>query len=144
MVLTARPAQTSPRHDRGDHSGEAGRASHRRSVRRPRADRVGEWLALLVLAILLLALPVLLALLTAPLLPSRLPTLSGVQQALTEPDTGQVLAGALLVLGWCGWASFAVSVGAESVAYARGRAAPRVPALGSVQRFAAQLVAAAR
>ena len=75
-------------------------------------------------------------------LPSRLPSLTEVSEALTRPDDGSLFLDALVLVGWVGWVAFAVSVAVEVPAQLRGRSAPRLPTLGASQRLAGALVAA--
>ena len=63
--------------------------------------------------------------------------------ALTRPDDGRLLIIVLFAVGWLAWAAFAVSVAIEMVALLRDVPAPRLPALGPMQRSVATLVAAA-
>jgi hypothetical protein len=96
--------------------------------------------ALLVLLLLVAGLPVLLLVVAGNPLPDSLPTVEEVRTALTAPDDGTLLLGALTWIAWMGWAIFTASVVADVVARLRGVAAPR---LGPQQRVATVLVGAA-
>lgn len=96
--------------------------------------------ALLVLLLLVAGLPVLLVVVSGNPLPDSMPTMQGVRTALTAPDDGTLLLGALTWIAWIGWAVFTASVVADVVARLRGVAAPR---LGPQQRLATTLVGAA-
>lgn len=99
--------------------------------------------ALLLILALLAGIPAaLLTLAGAPPLPSAIPGLSDIVEAVTRPDDGTLLFAALVWAGWLGWASFAISLTVEVPAALRGVRAPRLPALGPQQRLAAGLVAA--
>lgn len=96
--------------------------------------------ALLVLLLLVAGLPVLLVVVSGNPLPDSLPTVEEVSTALTAPDDGTLLLGALTWIAWIGWAVFTASVVADVVARVRGMAAPR---LGPQQRMATMLVGTA-
>ncbi|MED7949503.1 LysM peptidoglycan-binding domain-containing protein [Streptomyces sp. BE303] len=66
----------------------------------------------------------------------------GLGALLTSPDDGQLFLWLLVVVGWVGWACFALSVLLEIPAQLRGRVARRIPAFGWSQRAAAGLVGA--
>ncbi|MDH6710906.1 nucleoid-associated protein YgaU [Kitasatospora sp. MAA19] len=74
-------------------------------------------------------------------LPHQVPSWDDVTAALTSPDNGSLFMGALTLIGWAGWLSFACSTIVEITALLRHRRAPRVRALGATQRLAAALVA---
>jgi len=79
----------------------------------------------------------------APLhLPDALPTWTQMGAALTRPDDGRLLLGALALVAWGAWAVFALSVVLEALASLRNVRAPHLPGLGPAQRIAAGLVAA--
>ncbi|MEU9044532.1 LysM peptidoglycan-binding domain-containing protein, partial [Kitasatospora sp. NPDC048343] len=110
----------------------------RRTVSRLTAALRG-LLSLAVLVALLVAVPVLLWQTGA--LPHQVPSWDDVTNALTSPDNGSLFMGALTLIGWAGWLSFACSTIVEITALLRHRRAPRVRALGATQRLAAGLVA---
>jgi len=86
--------------------------------------------------------PVVLSLLARPLVSEHLPRLSAVGAALTRPDSsGRVFAGALLLLGFLAWLTFAISVLIELAARVANRRTWRLPGLGVQQRWAATLIA---
>ncbi|MFD7415889.1 LysM peptidoglycan-binding domain-containing protein, partial [Kitasatospora purpeofusca] len=66
----------------------------------------------------------------------------GLGALLTSPDDGRLFLWLLVVVGWVGWACFALSVLLEVPAQLRGRVARRIPAFGWSQRAAAGLVGA--
>ncbi|TDE32126.1 BTAD domain-containing putative transcriptional regulator [Actinomadura sp. 6K520] len=97
--------------------------------------------SLLALAAVLAVLPLVLAHAAGNPLPGRLPSLEQVGDALARPASDDTLI--LLVvrdLAWLLWAAFCVSTLLEVAAHARGRAAPRLPGLGSVQHLARNLI----
>jgi thiol:disulfide interchange protein len=96
--------------------------------------------ALLVLLLLVAGLPVLLVVVSGNPLPDSLPAVEEVRTALTAPDDGTLLLGALTWIAWIGWAVFTASVVVDVVSRLRGVAAPR---LGPQQRAATMLVGAA-
>lgn len=98
--------------------------------------------ALIVLLALLIGLPVLLYSLGGIPIPHRVPSPGQLTDTLTRRDNGQLFLTCLLLLAWAGWGCFAASVAVETAAQLRGRGAPRLPALGGVQRLASHLVAA--
>lgn len=73
-------------------------------------------------------------------LPDHVPTLAEVGTTLTSRDDGQLFLRALAVVGWFGWATFALSVLVELGAQSVRRSAPRLPGMGRQQRAAAALV----
>jgi LysM repeat protein/DNA-binding SARP family transcriptional activator len=91
---------------------------------------------------LVVGIPVLLVL-VSPVRSLALPSWSGISDALTGPDDGQLFLTALAVVAWLAWAAFTVSVAVEAVAVARGLPSPRLPLLRVPQRAASTLVAAA-
>jgi DNA-binding SARP family transcriptional activator len=99
--------------------------------------------ALILLLCLVGGAPVLLYLLAGSPLPSTAPTLAGIATALTRPDDGTLLLGALKLIGWAAWASFTAAVLLETASRLRGKhGAPRLPGLGTMQRLAANLITA--
>lgn len=104
------------------------------------------WRALIAIAVLvtaLVGLPLLLIETGGSPLPSGVLSLSQVGDRLLRPDSGRLLLNLLLWVAWFGWACFALTVVAEVVAQLRNRATPRLAGLGSAQRLAGRLVAAA-
>lgn len=97
--------------------------------------------SLLVLVLFLGGLPFLLAHEVGWPLPTTVPTLDQVSQAITtgaiEDDT---IIKALAVLVWLAWLNFAIAVALEAIAMARGRQARRRPGGRAAQQFAAQLL----
>lgn len=96
--------------------------------------------ALVVLCAVLVGGPVALLTFAGNPLPDHLPTLTEVGTALTSRDDGQLFLRALAVLGWFGWATFALSVLVELLAAGLRRPAPRLPGMHRQQRAAAALV----
>ncbi|MEV0717291.1 LysM peptidoglycan-binding domain-containing protein [Asanoa sp. NPDC050611] len=76
-------------------------------------------------------------------LPDHLPTLGEIGTALTSRDDGRLFVRALAVVGWLGWATFAISVLVELPCRLVRRPAPRLPGLRRQQRMAAALVGSA-
>ncbi|MCB2175748.1 MAG: LysM peptidoglycan-binding domain-containing protein [Actinomycetales bacterium] len=100
-------------------------------------------LAVIALAAFVIGVPVAL-LLVAPLaIPQNAPTWDSVIGAMTRPDDGGLLLGAIQVIAWVAWAAFTTSVIAELVAAVRRVSAPHIPLLGGTQRLAATLVTTA-
>ncbi len=115
----------------------------RTTPRRP--TRIGRLAAGLIATVVttaaLVGTPVVLSLLARPLVPAYLPRLSAVGAALTHPDsTGRVFAGALLLLGFLAWLTFAISVLLELAARVANRRTWQLPGLGVQQRWAATLI----
>jgi hypothetical protein len=100
-------------------------------------------LALLGLLILLVGIPVGLWALAGWPLPTAVPSLDAVSDALGSayvPDT--FLAKVLALVCWVVWFELLASVVVEGIALVRGRRAADVPLAGPMQRVAAHLVAA--
>ncbi|GAB2964592.1 hypothetical protein GCM10027280_61810 [Micromonospora polyrhachis] len=118
--------------------------AHVSAVRPTVARRFGQIVtglaALVVLLGLLVGAPVALAALAGNPLPDHLPGLDEITATLTSRDDGQLFLRALAIVGWAGWASFALSVLVELPARIRRRPAPRLPGLSRQQRAAAALV----
>lgn len=96
--------------------------------------------ALAALAGLLVGAPLALLAFAGNPLPDHVPGLSEVGRALTSRDDGQLFLRALAVLGWAGWATFALSVLVEIPARLLRLPVPRLPGLRTQQRMAATLV----
>ncbi len=94
--------------------------------------RVGRMLtgfgALVVLIGLLVGGPIALLAFAGNPLPDHVPTLAEIGTTLTSRDDGQLFLRALAIMGWFGWATFALSVLVELGAQALDRPAPRLPA----------------
>ncbi|MFC5148939.1 LysM peptidoglycan-binding domain-containing protein [Streptomyces aureoversilis] len=95
-------------------------------------------ICLAVLVALLVLVPYLL--LQVGVLPHHVPSLDDVTTALTSPDDGQLFLGAITLIGWYGYLSFAASVLLELFSALRHRSAPRIKVLGGTQRLAGTLV----
>ena len=91
--------------------------------------------ALIVLVGLLVGAPIALLAFAGNPLPDHVPTLAEVGNALTSRDDGQLFLRALAVVGWVGWATFALSVLVELPARALRRSAPRLPGMGRQQSW---------
>ncbi|HTF11878.1 MAG TPA: LysM peptidoglycan-binding domain-containing protein [Asanoa sp.] len=115
------------------------------SVSAPR--RVGQIVtglgALVVLVGLVGGAPIALLAFAGNPLPDHLPTFAEIGTALTSRDDGQLFVRALAVVGWLGWATFAVSVLVDLPFRIVRRPAPRLPGLGRQQRMAAALIGSA-
>ncbi|MEU9744775.1 LysM peptidoglycan-binding domain-containing protein [Streptomyces niveus] len=74
------------------------------------------------------------------ILPHHVPSGHEIVSALTQQDTGQLFLGAITLIGWYGWLSFAVSVALEAVSIVRQRKAPKLRLLSGTQRLAGTLV----
>ncbi|GAA3743938.1 hypothetical protein GCM10022225_29470 [Plantactinospora mayteni] len=96
--------------------------------------------ALIVLIGLLVGAPLALLALAGNPLPDHVPGLGEIGTTLTSRDDGQLFLRALAVVGWAGWATFALSVVVEIPARILRRPAIRLPGLGRQQRWAATLV----
>jgi DNA-binding SARP family transcriptional activator len=111
---------------------------------RSTGDLLRGLLALLLLVVLLVGIPASLIMLgAAPRVPSSMPSLDEIMDALTEPDDGRLLVATVTWIAWAGWLTLALSILVEIPAAVRGVPAPRLPALGPQQRLAAALVTAA-
>jgi hypothetical protein len=98
--------------------------------------------ALAGVAILVVGLPAALAAWVGWPLPTEVPSLSQIGDALRDtyiPD--EFLVKALAVVCWLVWIELVASLLVEAVAYARGRKAGAVPFAGGLQRGAARLIA---
>ncbi|XVU24215.1 LysM peptidoglycan-binding domain-containing protein [Actinoplanes sp. CA-054009] len=72
--------------------------------------------------------------------PRRLGSAQEIWASLSQQDDGHLFLGAVLVVGWLAWISFAVPAVLEIVARLSGRRAWRIPLLRGQQRWAAMLV----
>jgi nucleoid-associated protein YgaU/DNA-binding SARP family transcriptional activator len=95
-------------------------------------------LSLAALLLLLAAVPYILF--RIGVLPHHVPSGSEVVTALTEQDSGQLFLGAVTLIGWYGWLSFAFSVVLEAASIGRHRKTPRLRILSGTQRLAGILV----
>ncbi|MET9535779.1 LysM peptidoglycan-binding domain-containing protein [Streptomyces sp. NPDC006649] len=94
--------------------------------------------ALAALAALLAGVPALL--LSFGQLPTSVPSLSGVQDALMAPDDGTLLMTTLTIAAWVAWLWLTIPVLAETAAVVVRRTSPRLPGMGTGQRLAAYLL----
>jgi DNA-binding SARP family transcriptional activator len=77
-------------------------------------------------------------------LPAALPSLHEVAQALSRSDISDAsLFKALALVGWIAWLQLAASMLVEAIAWARGRAAPRLRFAGAAQPAMCKLIASA-
>ncbi|GAA4714502.1 LysM peptidoglycan-binding domain-containing protein [Phytohabitans rumicis] len=96
--------------------------------------------SLVILIGLLAGAPLALAVFAGNPLPDHVPALAEIGDALTKPDDGQLFLRTLAVVGWLGWATFALSVLVEIPARALRIPVPRLPGMRRQQRMAAALV----
>ncbi len=77
-------------------------------------------------------------------LPAALPSFHDLAQALSQNQIADsTLVKALALVGWAAWLQIAASTLVETVAWARGRAAPRLRFTGSTQTAMCKLIASA-
>lgn len=111
------------------------------------ARRTGQFLtglcSLLILVGLVAGAPIALLAVAGNPLPDHVPTLAEIGSTLTSRDDGQLFLRALAIVGWLGWASFALSVLVELPARILRRPAIRLPGMRRQQRAVAALVGAA-
>ena len=123
--------------------GDAHVSAHLQLDRPHRGSDVARGLAALAgVAILVVGVPVALASWVGWPLPTEVPTLSQIGDALRDtyiPD--EFLVKALAVVCWLVWIELVASLLVEAVAYVRGRKAGAVPFAGGLQRGAARLIA---
>ncbi len=98
--------------------------------------------ALVVLGLLVAGVPFALWVIDGSPLPSSWPDFGEVRHLVTSPDDGSLFVEVLILAGWAGWATFAVSVLVEIPAAVGGVVVPNLPGLGAQQRFAGALVTA--
>ena len=72
-----------------------------------------------------------------------LPSAPQLFDRLRQPDDGQLLLDALLIVAWAGWAAFTAAVAAETMAPSRNTVAPALVGLGALQPVAGRLLASA-
>lgn len=97
--------------------------------------------SLVATSAVLVSVPFLLATWVGWPLPTRIPSLDGVEQAARTGLSDQVVVNTLAVIAWIAWAQIALAIVAETVAVVRGRQATRLPVLPGLQVTAARLVA---
>jgi hypothetical protein len=111
------------------------------------ARRTGQFLtglgSLIILVGLIAGAPIALLAFAGNPLPDHVPTLGEIGHTLTSRDDGQLFLRALAIVGWAGWATFALSVLVELPARILRRPAIRLPGMRRQQRAAAALVGAA-
>ena len=111
------------------------------------ARRTGQFLtglcSLIILIGLIAGAPIALLAFAGNPLPDHVPTLAEIGNTLTSRDDGQLFLRAMAIVGWAGWATFALSVLVELPARILRRPAIRLPGLRRQQRAAAALVGAA-
>jgi LysM domain len=114
------------------------------STTRSTGDLLKGLAALVLLLGLLVGIPLgLLAVGASPPVPSNMPGLDQIIDAMTEPEDGRLLVATVTWVAWIGWLTLAVSIVVEIPAAVRGVPAPSLPALGPQQRLAAALVTTA-
>ncbi|MEV4506696.1 LysM peptidoglycan-binding domain-containing protein [Streptomyces klenkii] len=108
---------------------------------KPRSTAAAILRGLICLAVLVALLAIVpYVLLQVGVLPHHVPSLDDVTTALTSQDSGQLFLGAVTLIGWYGYLSFAASVLLELVSTLRHRNVPRIRVLGGTQRLAGTLV----
>ncbi|MBS2545368.1 LysM peptidoglycan-binding domain-containing protein [Catenulispora sp. NL8] len=114
------------------------------SARQPRRSRFAEILvglaSLIALAAMLVGYPIAMLAATRVLAPA-LPSLSHPGDLFHRTDSDMLVL-VMLAVGWLAWALFTLTVIIQIPATIRGIRAPRLPALGSMQRTAAVLLTA--
>ena len=95
------------------------------------------------LAALTGGLPAMLYAVAGPPVPRRVPSWHQVLAALMSRDDPAVFLAAVRTVSWLAWAAFTACALAEGIAVARGRQAPRLPGIASLQGLAAVLVSTA-
>ena len=113
------------------------------TTRRTARDILRGLLAVIALAAFVIGVPVALLVVAPSAMPHGLPTWDSVIGAMTRPDDGTLLFGAVQLIAWVAWAAFTTSVIAELTAAARRVNTPHIPLLGGTQRLAATLVTTA-
>ena len=96
----------------------------------------------ILLAALIAGLPAALYKFGGTPLPHHLPSWHQITAALARRDDGTLFIAAVRDVSWAAWAAFTLSALTEAGARARGRPAPRLPALGPLQALAAALISA--
>jgi nucleoid-associated protein YgaU len=112
-------------------------------ARRTPGDVIRGLVAVIALAAFVIGVPAALVLIAPVSIPQNAPTWDSVISAMTQPDDGALLLGAIRMIAWVAWAAFTTSVIAELVAAVRRVSAPHIPLLGGTQRLAATLVTTA-
>ncbi|WP_327586970.1 bacterial transcriptional activator domain-containing protein [Nonomuraea sp. NBC_00507] len=98
--------------------------------------------ALVILLVLLIGIPIALHVVAGPPWPAHLPSLPALIERLLARDDGSLLLLVVRLMGWGGWACFALATVLETFARMTGRRTPGVPGLAGVQRLVANLVTA--
>jgi DNA-binding SARP family transcriptional activator len=100
--------------------------------------------SLVTLGALAVGVPITLWMLVGWPLPAALPPLHEIAQALKRSDISDAtLFKALALVTWIAWLQLAASMLVEAIAWARGRAAPRLPFAGVTQPAMCKLIASA-
>ncbi|CAN7514691.1 LysM peptidoglycan-binding domain-containing protein [Knoellia sp. LjRoot47] len=99
--------------------------------------------AALTIVGIVVALPITLLAVGANPLPDMWPTLEQVRTALTSPDDGTLVLGAIKVIAWAAWLFLAGAIVLEILSRARGVRAPHLRGLGMPQAAARGLVGTA-
>lgn len=105
-------------------------------------NRIRSFGAALLLVVLLLGIPAALLGVGGNPIPESFPSWNQILSTIANPATASFLIGALMVVGWIAWATFAIAVIVELPAALRGRRARPIRGLGLQQRFAAGLLGA--
>ena len=93
---------------------------------------LGGLAALVALLLALVAIPLGLYHFAGNPIPSQLPSLDQIREALSRPDDGTNLVAALKVIGWLAWAAAAICIIFEFASQLRGARAPRIPIAGNM------------
>lgn len=100
--------------------------------------------SLAILVVLTAGTPIALWKLAGWPLPAGLPTVHDVTQALSRNEiSDRTLFKTLALIGWAAWMQIAASIVVETVAWIRGRAAPRLRFAGSAQSLVCKLISSA-
>ena len=99
--------------------------------------------AIVLLAVLLVGVPALLWTVGKPLIPTEIPSLNTILDALLSRDDGSLVAGLLYIVAWLAWAYLAVALIMEIWAAIRRVNPPKLTGFSLPQGIARPLVAAA-
>lgn len=109
---------------------------------RQRTASIARGLASLVLlGLLLIGPPLALAALVGWPLPTEIPDVASLEQAIRSGVNDDIIVKALALVGWLAWAQIAASIAMEVVAVLRGRPSIQLPVLPGFQAIAGRLVA---
>ncbi len=97
--------------------------------------------SLILLGFLLIGPPLALATLVGWPLPTDVPDLASVEQAVRSGVNDDIIVKSLAIVGWLAWAQIAAAIATEVVAVLRGRPSIHLPVLPGFQATAGRLVA---